>query len=130
MSLVYPSIEAAEVRCSAPERCSNCGRRNFTRHTYGIGSVVDDKPVKEMYWMCAFCGEYHNHILYVAIHSEHPILTIEQSNWMVDQRWEKDLTLTGIAAISGISVSRLSDIERRHDAPTPQEWHAIVEALS
>lgn len=79
--------------------------------------------------MCDYCGEYHNSILYVAKHSEYPILTEEQSNWMVDQRWAKDLTLKIIAENTGISVSRLADIERRHNAPTPDEWQKIQEVL-
>lgn len=129
MTTLYSSIEAAEIRCAKPERCSNCQHEEFTRHTYGVGSVSEEKPVKEMYWMCDYCGEYHNSILYVAKHSEYPILTEEQSNWMVDQRWAKDLTLKIIAENTGISVSRLSDIERRHNAPTPDEWQKIQEVL-
>lgn len=130
MTTLYQSIEAAEIRCTKPERCGNCQHDEFTRHTYGIGSSTQDKPVKEMYWMCVYCGEYHNQILYVAKHSEHPMLTVEQSDWMVDQRWAKDLTLKLIAEQTGVSVSRLADIERRHEAPTPDEWREITRILS
>lgn len=131
MTTLYSSIEAAEVRCSKPEHCKNCRKRHgwFTRQSKPT-SVMVASDVREMYWVCDLCGYCNNSILYLNKHSEHPILTIEQSNWMVDRRWEKDLTLTLIAENTGISVSRLSDIERRHEAPTPDEWREITRILS
>lgn len=130
MPTLYNSIEAAEVRCTKPEHCKNCRKRHgfFTRNSKPVS--INSSDVREMYWMCDLCGYCNNSILYANKHSEHPILTMEQSDWMVDQRWSKDLTLTLIAAKTGISVSRLADIERRHDAPTPDEWQVIMEVLS
>lgn len=130
MTTLYASIEAAEVRCSKPEYCGNCRKwhRWFTRHSKPTSLMVAS-DVREMYWMCDLCGCFDNSILYFHRHSEYPILTEAQSNWMADRRWEKDLTLKEIAAKTGISVSRLSDIERRHNAPTPDEWQVIKDML-
>lgn len=129
MTTLYASIEAAEVRCSEPKHCKNCQREDFLRHTYGIGSVAQDAPVKEMYWMCNYCGEYHNHVLYVAKHSEHPILSQTQVEFIIRKRREKGFSLRDIAEKTGIRVSRLSDFERRHDAPTPSELGFIMDVL-
>lgn len=130
MTTLYASIEAAEVRCSKPDNCKNCRKRHayFTRHSKPVSLWSMD--VKEMYWMCDFCGYCNNPVLYSNKHSEYPLLTIEQANWFEDKRWAQSLSLKDIAAKTGISVSRLSDIERRHDAPTPDEWRAIKAALS
>ena len=130
MTTLYSSIEAAEVRCSKPEHCKNCRKRHgyFTRHSKPVSLWSMD--VLEMYWMCDLCGYCNNSILYANKHSQYPLLTETQANDMEDKRWAKSLTLKDIAAKTGISVSRLSDFERRHDAPTPEEWGAIMEALS
>ena len=130
MTTLYSSIEAAEVRCAKPDHCKNCRRRHdwFTRHSKPT-SVMVASDVREMYWMCDLCGYCNNSILYLNRHSQYSILTEEQSNWMVDQRWEKNLTLKVIAENTGISVGRLSDIERRHAAPTQDEWQMIKSAL-
>ena len=130
MATLYSSIEAAEVRCIRPEHCKNCRERHthFTRASKAISLSSND--VREMYWMCDLCGYCNNPVLYANKHSQYPLLTVEQSDWMVDQRWAKNITLTNIATETGLSVSRLSDIERRHDAPTPEEWRTIKATLS
>ncbi len=129
MPTLYASIEAAEVRCAKPDHCKNCRKRHgyFTRHSRPVSLWSND--VQEMYWMCDLCGYCNDRILYANKHSEYPLLTVEQVNDMVDQRWSKNLTLKNIAEQTGISVSRLSDFERRHAAPTPDEWHAIIGVL-
>ena len=128
MTTLYASIEAAEIRCAKPESCSNCQHKDFTRHTYGIGSVVAGNPVKEMYWMCDYCGEYHNHILYTDVHSLYPIWTETQAHAIIERRRALKLSLKDMSVDVGVGVSRLADFERRHDAPMPEQ-HALIMAV-
>lgn len=129
MTTLYSSIEAAEVRCSKPDHCKNCRKRHawFSRNSKPVSLWSMD--VLEMYWMCDLCGYCNNPVLYANKHTLHPLLTEAQSNAMEDARWEKNLTLKDIAAKTGISVSKLWDVECRRDAPTPDDWRAIKDAL-
>jgi hypothetical protein len=129
MPTLYPSIEAAEVRCSKPEHCKNCRKRHtwFSQNSKPVS--LNSNDVREMYWQCDLCGYCNNPVLYNNKHSEYPLLTMEQSDWMLDQRWERELTLKSLSLNTGISIDRLSDIERRYDAPLPEEWQKIKEIL-
>lgn len=129
MTTLYASIEAAEIRCTKPEKCDNCQHEDFTRHAYGIGSAVAGNPVKEMYWKCNYCGEYHNHILYTAVHSLWPIWSEAQAHAIIERRRQLKTTLKDLSADVGVTVSRLADFERRHDAPMPEQHALIMAAL-
>ena len=130
MTTVYGSIEAAEVACVRPAQCGNCQHQELTRHTYGIGSVLEDKPVKEMYWKCDYCGEYNRSILYVAIHSPSPIWTEAQARAVIARRRELDISLKDLSVNVGVPVSGLADFERRHAAPMPEQHAAIMAELN
>jgi hypothetical protein len=125
MTTLYASIEAAEVRCKRPDHCANCGGDNLACETVH----VCPENICEMYWVCDDCSYPHKGILFVYAHSEHPILTETQVEFIIRKRREKDFSLRDIAEKTGIRVSRLSDFERRHDAPTPSELGFIMDVL-
>lgn len=123
MSLVYSSIEAAEIRCTTPTECENCGGVSFTRLTR---CVVD--TTHQMYWQCDNCTHWTNGVLYTEKHSLYPIWSEAQARAIIERRRELNLSLKDLSADVGVSVSRLSDFERRHDAPMPEQ-HALIMAV-
>jgi len=64
MTTLYPSIEAAEARCTKPEHCKLCRKRHsyFTLKSRSIS--INSYDVREMYWMCDLCGYGNNATLY------------------------------------------------------------------
>lgn len=123
MTILYSSIEAAEVRCNQPDKCENCGSTSFTRMTR---YVVD--TTHQMYWQCDNCPCFENGVLYANKHSLYPIWSEAQTRAIIERRRTLKLSLKDMSADAGIGVSRLADFERRHDAPMPEQ-HALIMAV-
>lgn len=124
MTTVYASIEAAEIACTKPDHCRNCGGYNLARESTHVSEGVD-----EMCWVCDDCSFTDNGVLFVYKHSEYPIWSEVQARAIIERRRKLDIALKDLAVNVGVRVSRLSDFERRHDAPMPQQNALIMAEL-
>jgi hypothetical protein len=124
MTLVYASIEAAEIACIRPEKCPNCGGDNLARECTHASEGVD-----EMYWVCDDCSFPNRGVLFVYKHSEYPIWSEAQAHAIIERRRELKLSLKDLSPDVGVGVSRLADFERRHDAPMPEQHALLMAAL-
>lgn len=116
----YDSIEAFIIHTKPEENCV-CGR-----HDWHMQSVPGD-PLHFGWWRCT-CGYTTVQLPYLDT-SDPTIFTQEQAVTFRQLRQAAGVSLVDIAQQTGISVSRLSDFERRRCGPHTDEITKLERCL-
>lgn len=122
--LVYQSLDAV-IAHQKPETCREC----YSSIWLSRSAHVDSPPVgyghelRVIWWRCALCSDETERWLY--LNRREALWTVQQVQLFRQARREADMSLKDVSTLAHISVSRLSDFERRHAAPSEDEMHAL-----
>lgn len=127
MTRVFESYQA--LRAHQPATCKDCGSDTLYNCVEPDHALSDGTPICLGWTECADCGYTSSRRLFVAQNAPHPILTEREAGRMKHLRVGMGLSLLDLQQQTMISVSRLSDIERRYTAPSPAELSHIEQTL-
>lgn len=121
MSLIYQSLDAYFVKHKPAHPCQ-CGVFDWQRQSETVDSYNPAAPGHELrlcWYVCSSCKDETER--YFVVNRREKIWTAEQVKFFRATRQRKDWSLKDVTTYTGISVSRLSDFERRMAGATDNE---------